>query len=66
MKPALLFDLIFVVICVAFAVTLSELNYLDLVSRYAVLFLVAAYYLGKFVKGLEFGKKAESAHPYKG
>lgn len=53
MKTSIIFDILFIFLSTSVVLPLLETGHADVISRYAVIFMLASYFAGKFVKGRE-------------
>lgn len=59
MKTSTIIDVLFILACGIILVTLNEFGYSNVISNYSIVFMLVAYFTGKFVRGLELKKKSE-------
>jgi hypothetical protein len=53
MKTSKLVDLAFIAFCLLIVLPLVELGYSHIISQYAIIFMLASYFIGKYVRGYE-------------
>ena len=64
MTTTKIYDLLFILVSVAVLLPLTEFGYSHIISRFAVVFMLAAYFTGKYVKHLEWKCKIKSDKPH--
>ena len=58
MKKTTLFDILFMATCCIILVTLTELGYSNIGSNYSFVFILIAYFAGKYVRGMDTKAKS--------
>jgi len=59
MKKSTIYDMIFVVVSALIIILIHQFGWSEILSTYSVVFVLIAYFCGKYIRGIELKKKSK-------
>jgi hypothetical protein len=59
MKKLPIYDMIFIVVSALIIILILHFGYTEILTKFSIVFVLTAYYSGKYIRGVELKKKSK-------